>query len=91
VSQGLSGGRLLKRISPDYPQQARTQRIEGRVILSAMVNEDGSVSDVKVVQGPTVLAESAVAAVARWRFQPFLLNGKPIRRETEIKVDYKLP
>ena len=90
TSQGLSGGQILQRVSPVYPLQAKNLRIEGRVTLTVMVNEDGSVSDVKIVKGSPALAESAVAAVARWRFQPFLLNGKPIRRETEIKVDYKL-
>ena len=90
-SQGISGGQLIKQVSPVYPTRARAYRIEGRVTLTVMVNEDGSVSDVKVIQGAPVLAESAVAAVAHWRFQPFRLNGKPIRRETDINIDYKLP
>ena len=90
VSQGISGGRLLSRIAPVYPDQAQTQRIQGRVIVEAMVMEDGSVGDLKVVQGHPLLAQSAVDAVKRWRYRPFMLDGKPIQRETTITIDFRL-
>jgi TonB family protein len=90
VSQGISGGRLLSRIAPVYPDQAQMQRIQGRVVVEAMVMEDGSVGGLKVVQGPDVLAQSAMEAVKHWRYQPFVLDGKPIQRETTITIDFKL-
>ena len=90
VSQGVSGGRLLSRVAPVYPDQAQTQRIQGRVVLAAMVMEDGSVGDLKVVQGHPMLAQSALDAVKHWRYRPFMLDGKPIQRETTITIDFRL-
>lgn len=89
--QGISGGRLLHRVSPIYPAQAQNLRLEGRVVLSATVSENGSISDMKVVEGAPVLVQSAVEAVKHWRYQPFLLDGKPIPRQMTITVDFKLP
>jgi TonB family protein len=91
VSQGVSGGQLSHRVAPVYPAQARLLRLEGTVILAAMVMEDGTVRDVKVVEGPAVLAQSAVDAVRHWRYKPFELDGKPVKNEIGISIDFKLP
>jgi len=91
VSQGVSGGQLVHRVSPVYPAQARTQRLEGRVVLSALVMENGRVRDLKILDGHPLLAQSAMDAVKQWRYKPFLLDGKPIKRETTVTIDFKLP
>ncbi|MGA9790110.1 MAG: TonB family protein, partial [Terriglobales bacterium] len=91
VSMGVSGGQLLYKTLPAYPSQARQQRMEGTVILTAMVMEDGTLSEIKVVKGSPVLALSAVDAVKTWRYQPFQLDGKPIQGETKITIDFKFP
>jgi TonB family protein len=91
VSQGVTGGTLLHQVAPVYPKAAALQRIEGPVTLQAMVNEDGSVQDVKVVSGEPLLAHAAQQAIAKWRYSPYLLNGKPVSMRTEITVRFKLP
>src|ERR1035441_10014432 len=91
VSQGVSGGQLVRRVPPVYPAQARLLRLEGTVILAATVMEDGTVRDIKVVEGSPVLAQSAVEAVKHWRYKPYELDGKPVKNDTRIKVDFKLP
>jgi TonB family protein len=91
VSQGVSGGQLVRRVPPVYPAQARLLRLEGTVILAATVMEDGTVRDIKVVEGSPVLARSAVEAVKHWRYKPYELDGKPVKNDTRIKVDFKLP
>lgn len=91
TSQGITGGTLTHRVSPTYPTQARIQRIEGTVVLEAVVGEDGKVSDVKVSSGPAVLASAAKEAVEQWRYQPFELNGKPVAMGTSIRIIFKLP
>jgi TonB family protein len=91
TSQGITGGTLTHRVSPTYPTQARIQRIEGTVVLEAMVSEDGNVRDVKVSSGPAVLASAAKQAVEQWRYQPFELNGKPVAMGTSIRIIFKLP
>jgi TonB family protein len=91
VSQGVSGGQLVRRIPPVYPAQARQLRLEGTVVLMATVMEDGKVGDVKVVEGASALAQSAVDAVKQWRYKPYQLDGKAVKNEVRINVDFKLP
>ena len=91
VSQGVTGGQLVHRVAPVYPAQARLLRLEGTVILAAVVMEDGTVGDVNVVEGAAVLAQSAVDAVKHWRYQPYELDGKPVKKETRITIDFKFP
>jgi TonB family protein len=91
VSQSVSGGQLVRRIPPVYPEQARLLRLEGTVLLSGMVMEDGSVGELKVVEGPAALAQSALDAVKHWRYQPYRSNGKAVKNEIKVKIDFKLP
>jgi TonB family protein len=91
VSQGVSGGQLVHRVPPVYPAQARLLRLEGKVTLAAIVMEDGTVRDVKIVDGPSVFAESARDAVKLWRYKPFELDGKPVKNEIAISIDFKIP
>jgi len=92
VSRGISGGQLLHRVEPVYPAQALLSRLEGTVVLVAVILEDGTVrDDVKVVEGPLELAQAAVDAVKHWRYKPFELDGKPVKNEIGIKIDFKLP
>jgi TonB family protein len=91
VSQGVSGGQLIRRVPPVYPPQAKTLRMEGKVVLDAMVTEDGSVRDLKVVQGQPVFVGAALDAVKQWRYKPFVLDGKTVPRPMRISVDFKLP
>src|ERR1035441_10317930 len=86
-----TGGQLVHRVPPAYPAQARVLRLEGTVILAAMVMEDGRVRDVKVVEGSPVFAQSAVDAVKHWRYKPYELDGKPVKIETRITINFKFP
>ncbi len=91
VSQGISGGQLVHRVAPVYPAEARQFHLEGTVTLAAMVMEDGTVRDVKVVEGSSVLAQSAVDAVKHWRYKPYEVDGKPVKNEIKINIDFKFP
>jgi TonB family protein len=91
VSQGVSGGQLVRRVPPVYPAQARLLRLEGSVILSATVIEDGTLRDVKVIEGSPALAQSAVDAVKHWRYKPYVLDGTPVKNDVKIRIDFKLP
>ncbi len=91
VSKGVSGGRLTHRVSPTYPSQALLMRLQGKVILEATIVEDGTLHDLKVVQGHPVLAKSALQAVERWRYTPYQMDGRPVKTQTTITVDFKLP
>jgi TonB family protein len=90
-SQGVSGGQLVHRVQPLYPAQARVLRLEGKVVLAAVITEEGKLSDVKVIEGAPVLAQSAVEAVKQWRYKPYELDGKPVKNEIRINIDFKFP
>ena len=91
VSQGVTGGRLTRKIDPIYPSEARLQRVEGPVILDALVGEDGNVREVQVTSGQPLLAKAAAQAVKRWRYEPFQLNGKPVAIHNQITIQFRLP
>lgn len=91
ISQGVSGGKQLSRTEPVYPASARAMRLFGVVVLRAHVNTSGTVSSVEVVTGNPMLVAPAVAAVRRWRYSPFLLNGKPIENVVTIQIKFNEP
>jgi TonB family protein len=88
VSLGVSGGKLLHRVSPAYPIEARVLRQGGTVVLAATVMEDGRVGSVRVIDGPPLFAQSAVEAVKQWRYKPFELDGKPVKNEIAITLQF---
>lgn len=90
ISQGVEGGELESKVAALYPAQARAVGQHGTVVLQALVAEDGSVRDVKIVSGPPLLRQAAADAVKRWRYKPYKLNGHPIAAQTEIKLEFKL-
>ena len=65
-------------------------RLEGAVVVQAMVREDGTIGDVKVLEGHPELAQAVVDAVKNWRYQPFSLDGRPTARETKITINFRL-
>jgi TonB family protein len=92
MSSGVTGGEITHRVTPVYPEQARTQRIQGTVVLEAMIKEDGTVAHVTVLSGsPSSLADAARQAVQKWRYTPLELNGKPMPMRKEITIKFTLP
>jgi TonB family protein len=91
VSDGVSGGKLERRINPVYPREAVSQHLEGAVVLDATVNRQGKVQKVKTLSGNPILARAATDAVRQWQYSPFQLNGKPVVSDTQITVNFKAP
>lgn len=81
---------LITKVQPVYPPEAKMARIQGHVILEAVVGPSGHVENLKVVSGPSELQQSAIDAVRQWVYKPFLLNGNPIEVKTTITVMYTL-
>jgi TonB family protein len=80
----------VKRMVPVYPVDAKKAKIQGAVILDAVIGKDGAIEHLKVVSGPAELQQSAMDAVGKWAYQPYLLNGDPVEVNTTIKVTYTL-
>jgi periplasmic protein TonB len=90
VSQGITEGLLIHQVKPQYPPLAREARIQGPVVLKAIIARDGSIKDLQLVSGNPLLVPSTIAAVKDWRYRPYLLNGQPVEVETHITVNFNL-
>jgi TonB family protein len=86
-----SNSYLLERVEPLYPEAARQQHIQGRVVLNVLVGRSGLVREAGVISGDPQLAKAATDAVRQWRFNPHKLNGKAVEFETRITVNFALP
>ncbi|MGH9493516.1 MAG: TonB family protein [Candidatus Sulfotelmatobacter sp.] len=91
ISQGVSQGLLIKKVSPSYPSNALRMRIEGGVQLLATVSRDGNITQVKILSGDAQLTRAAVDAVKQWKYKPYLLNGEPVEIQTQVTINFKLP
>ncbi len=90
VSSGVQGAKVIRKISPTYPPIARQARIQGVVRLEAIIAKDGSIQNLRVIQGHPLLVQSALQAVKQWRYAPTLLNDQPVEVITYIDVIFKL-
>ncbi len=90
ISSGLMAGNLLDRTVPQYPAIARAARIQGTVVLQATIAKDGTIQNLRVINGPPMLQQAAFDAVRSWRYKPYLLNGEPVEVETTINVVFNL-
>jgi TonB family protein len=84
-------GILLYRVEPEYPEQAREQKIQGVVVLEVHVGADGAVQDVQAVSGPPLLIRASTDAVKRWRFKPHTSNGRSVEMQSRVSLNFRLP
>src|SRR5208283_3732702 len=90
VSQGVSQGLLIHKVQPTYPPLARQARVQGTVVLQALIGKDGTIQNLHVVSGHPMLTSSALEAVKQWRYKPYYLNNEPVEVETTINVNFTL-
>jgi protein TonB len=86
----LSEGAIIRRVLPTYPPLAKLARIEGAVVLEAVISRSGRVENLRVISGRPILAGAATDAVSQWQFRPYILNGAPVEVLTQITVEFKL-
>jgi len=77
-------------VQPVYPPLAKSARIQGTVILDAVIAKDGTIQNLTVKSGNALLIGAAVEAVKQWVYQPTLLNNEPVEVSTEIEVHFTL-
>jgi TonB family protein len=80
---------LVHRVEPVYPAEARRANLQGVIALDIVVARDGSVADMRALNGPDVLARAAMDALRWWRFEPYRVNGEPAAVETTVAVEFK--
>jgi len=91
LAEDLSQALLLQKVTPSYPEQALKAGVEGAVILQAWIGKDGSIRDLKLVDGSLLLGRAAVEAVKQWRYKPYLRNGVAVEAQTYVTVNFRLP
>lgn len=90
VSQGVTQGMVLHRVQPTYPSLARTARVQGSVVLAAVIGKDGTIQNLHVLSGHPLLTQAALDAVKQWRYRPYILNGEPVEVDTQVTVNFTL-
>lgn len=83
-------GSLIRKVTPTYPPLARAARIQGEVVLFAVIGKAGTIDNLRVVSGHPMLVPAAIDAVRQWRYRPYILNSEPIEVETQITVNFLL-
>jgi periplasmic protein TonB len=83
-------GSLIRRVTPVYPPLARGARIQGPVVLAAVISKAGTIENLRALSGHPMLVPAAIDAVSQWRYRPYILNSEPIEVETQITVNFIL-
>jgi periplasmic protein TonB len=86
----MNEGNLIRRVQSEYPALARSARIQGAVVMSAIISKEGRIENLRVVSGHPMLVRAAIDAVSQWRYRPYVLNSEPVEVETEITVNFSL-
>ena len=77
-------------VPPDYPLLARQMKVQGAVILQALISREGSIQELQIVSGPGILATAAREAVKQWRFKPYFQSGQPVETQARITVNFTI-
>ncbi|HWJ18275.1 MAG TPA: energy transducer TonB, partial [Geobacterales bacterium] len=77
-------------VKPSYPLLARQMKVQGSVILQALISRNGSIQDLRVLSGPPILASAAQEAVKQWHFKPHLQGTEPVETQTRITVNFTI-
>lgn len=90
VARGVMQGLLVTKVTPEYPPDAKEQKIQGVVLLRVIIDRVGSVSNIQLISGHPLLAPAAMEAVKQWKYRSYLLNGAPVEVETQVQVNFTL-
>ena len=90
IASRIAEANLIHDVAPQYPPEAGRARIEGTVVLMAVIGTDGSVKDVEVESGLPILAQAAIDAVKQWRYKPYMRDGQPVEVDSRITINFTL-
>jgi len=90
VSAATLDDYITRKVAPVYPLIAKTAGVEGIVVLDIVINTKGELADMKVINGPAMLARGAQDAVRQWRFKPYVVDGTPVEIESQVAMSFRL-
>ncbi len=82
--------RVTRPVQPNYPLLAKQMKVQGAVVLQALIDKTGNIEDLHVVSGPTILAAAAREAVKQWHFKPYYQGGQAVETEARITVNFTI-
>ncbi len=90
LTGSLDQAPAIHQIAPNYPESAKQKGIQGTVVLNGVINKEGRFRGLRVLGGPQALQQAALDAVSQWVYQPYLVDGKPVEVETDVRVEFHL-
>ena len=90
VPANVTAASIVTQTKPIYPPDARAKLVQGEVLLRAIIDKEGKISEVHVLSGDDLLAQAAVEAVKQWRYKPMLVDGEAREVDTTITVTFSL-
>jgi TonB family protein len=82
--------KLISKVSTVYPILAKNQHVTGDVLIDALIDAEGHVTTMKIISGPTLLHQAAMAALRQWKYQPASLDGKPVAMHLTVTLQFRL-
>ena len=82
--------RVSRSVKPTYPVLAKQMKVQGAVVLQALIDKAGSIQELHVITGPAILATAAEEAVKQWHFKPYYQQGQPVETEARITVNFTI-
>ena len=82
--------KLVHKVIPQYPPEARDQRVSGIVVLHVLIGVDGSVKDMQYVSGPSILVRATMDGVRQYKYQPTTDSGQPVEVDTTVETVFEL-
>ncbi len=77
-------------VEPNYPLLAKQMKVQGAVVLEALIGRDGNIQDLHILSGPAILSAAAREAVKQWRFKPYFQSGSAVETEARITVNFTI-
>ena len=81
---------VSRSVEPSYPMLAKQMKVQGSVVLQALIGRNGAIEDLHVLSGPAILSSAAMQAVKQWRFRPYYLSGEPVETQARITVNFTI-
>jgi periplasmic protein TonB len=90
IGGSVKAPRLVYGLPPEYPRSAREAQVQGDVQIDTVVDKDGNVVEMKVLNGPPMLTAAALKAISQWKYEPTCVNGTPYPLEMVVGVSFRL-
>jgi TonB family protein len=90
IRAGMGSPNKIKDVAPRYPDEAKDKRIQGIVILEAIIDAEGNVTHVRVLRSIPALDQAAIDAVKQWKYEPTLMDGVPVPIVMTVTVGFAL-